>query len=492
MAAQALSVRGDQHESDTDEGNEGRRGSLTKQTGRFRFRSIMRKVLLLVRWELKSEEFRRNLTKKRGGRRISILDDPDRERALTERGLSDRRPTRMIRLALTVQPGKRTTEMLDLIRPYINRLKCCETLNGKVRSQLPNIVEYECLDKGRFIVKQGDAGESYYLIVSGTVDVMIEEGGAPKYLNILKSGQGFGEVALVNKGPRTASIITKEPTELLRIDRDQFHEVLRASKLQEIARKQSFLRTHPSFHALPEDILKKFVDNAVIKDYKPAEMIIKVGEETVDHIVIVISGECVVETPVSLDYYKLKDKRFFLDLPSSTRPDIQRYISSDKRIFAQTQGHSCSSRIMSTPTKSSSSSCSRNSDGDRPYATAQLEEEAVSRYRDYFRNDVKSVTSRQYHLILRRIGPKEYFSVSDFIAQNKCNVGAEKKVECLLLPKILFQRFNMLSVLEDMAAIELGSTLTVEEAFERFLRRRHWEMYKKKIVSDVLKKMSNR
>ena len=49
-------------------------------------------------------------------------------------------------------------------------------------------------------------------------------------------------------------------------------QVLRASKLQEIARKQSFLRTHPSFHSLPEDILKKFVDNAVIKDYKPAEV----------------------------------------------------------------------------------------------------------------------------------------------------------------------------------------------------------------------------
>ena len=37
------------------------------------------------------------------------------------------------------------------------------------------------------------------MIVSGAVDVMIEEGGAPKYLNILGSGQGFGEVALVNK-----------------------------------------------------------------------------------------------------------------------------------------------------------------------------------------------------------------------------------------------------------------------------------------------------
>ena len=56
-----------------------------------------------------------------------------------------------------------------------------------------------------------------------------------------------------------------------------------------------------------------------------SQMIIKVGEETVDHIVIVMSGECVVETPVCLDYYKLQDKRFLLDLPSSTRPDIQRY-----------------------------------------------------------------------------------------------------------------------------------------------------------------------
>ena len=62
------------------EENEGRRGSIiTKQTGRFRFRSIMRKVLLLVRWELKSEEFRRNINKKRGGRRISILDGPGKQ-----------------------------------------------------------------------------------------------------------------------------------------------------------------------------------------------------------------------------------------------------------------------------------------------------------------------------------------------------------------------------------------------------------------------------
>jgi len=46
----------------------------------------------------------------------------------------------------------------------------------------------------------GHAGESYYMIVSGTVDVMIEgEGGVLKCVNVMKSGQGFGEIALVNK-----------------------------------------------------------------------------------------------------------------------------------------------------------------------------------------------------------------------------------------------------------------------------------------------------
>ena len=53
-------------------------------------------------------------------------------------------------------------------------------------------------------------------------------------------------------------------------------------------------------------------------------MIIKVGEEKVDHVMIVMSGECFVETEVVLDYYKLTDGRFLLDLPSSARPDISK------------------------------------------------------------------------------------------------------------------------------------------------------------------------
>ena len=51
-----------------------------------------------------------------------------------------------------------------------------------------------------YVQFSGHPGESYYLIVSGSVDVVIDsEGGHSKYVNELTTGQGFGEVALVNK-----------------------------------------------------------------------------------------------------------------------------------------------------------------------------------------------------------------------------------------------------------------------------------------------------
>ena len=43
-----------------------------------------------------------------------------------------------------------------------------------------------------------------------------------------------------------------------------------------------------------------------------------------------------------------------------------------------------------------------------------------------------------------------------------------------------------------MTEIEEVNTLTVEEAFDSFLKRRHWEIYKKNLVSDVMKAKATR
>ncbi|MBP7339728.1 MAG: Crp/Fnr family transcriptional regulator [Niveispirillum sp.] len=74
----------------------------------------------------------------------------------------------------------------------------------------------------RIFVK-GDPGDSLYVILRGRVAVQTESQDAKvMLLNILDTGAVFGEIAMLDGGERTATVVAQEPTELLRIDRKDF------------------------------------------------------------------------------------------------------------------------------------------------------------------------------------------------------------------------------------------------------------------------------
>ena len=73
------------------------------------------------------------------------------------------------------------------------------------------------------IFAKGDPGDSLYVILRGRVAVQTESQDAKlMLLNILDTGAVFGEIAMLDGGERTATIVAQEPTELLRIDRKDF------------------------------------------------------------------------------------------------------------------------------------------------------------------------------------------------------------------------------------------------------------------------------
>jgi hypothetical protein len=72
--------------------------------------------------------------------------------------------------------------------------------------------------KGSYVFKQDDTGDRFYVITAGSVDVVIDE----ELANPLRSGDYFGEIALLQDVPRTASIRAREDTRLLALDRDDF------------------------------------------------------------------------------------------------------------------------------------------------------------------------------------------------------------------------------------------------------------------------------
>jgi len=71
---------------------------------------------------------------------------------------------------------------------------------------------------GETIVAQDSAGDCMYLIVSGSAQVSQRRAGKTLELARLGAGDFFGEIALVDEGPRSADVVATEPCVLLRIN----------------------------------------------------------------------------------------------------------------------------------------------------------------------------------------------------------------------------------------------------------------------------------
>ena len=71
---------------------------------------------------------------------------------------------------------------------------------------------------GDQVIVQGDAGDRFYLIVSGEYDVTIDG----RFVRTRGAGEGFGEIALLRDVPRTASVTTKADGVLYGLAREPF------------------------------------------------------------------------------------------------------------------------------------------------------------------------------------------------------------------------------------------------------------------------------
>lgn len=84
----------------------------------------------------------------------------------------------------------------------------------------------ERYESGATVIRQGDAGDKFYLIRRGSAEVEVNDGGAPRRIATLEPGQFFGEAALLTEQPRNATVRAREPLEVYWIGRDDFKSTL--------------------------------------------------------------------------------------------------------------------------------------------------------------------------------------------------------------------------------------------------------------------------
>ncbi|XP_069389569.1 rap guanine nucleotide exchange factor 4 isoform X3 [Paralichthys olivaceus] len=140
--------------------------------------------------------------------------------------LSQIGPDAHMRMILRKHPSERTADDLEIIYEELLHITALSHLSTTVKRELAGVLIFESHAKtGTVLFNQGEEGTSWYIILKGSVNVVIYGKGV---VCTLHEGDDFGKLALVNDAPRAASIVLREDNcHFLRVDKEDFNRILR-------------------------------------------------------------------------------------------------------------------------------------------------------------------------------------------------------------------------------------------------------------------------
>jgi CRP/FNR family transcriptional regulator, cyclic AMP receptor protein len=107
----------------------------------------------------------------------------------------------------------------------IKRVPLFANCSKREVSAISGIADEIDLGEGKELTREGAPGREFFVIIDGTADVL-RNGGK---VNSLKAGDFFGEIALVHRSPRTATVKATAPLRALVITERNFRRLLEDS-----------------------------------------------------------------------------------------------------------------------------------------------------------------------------------------------------------------------------------------------------------------------
>ncbi|MCB1532334.1 MAG: cyclic nucleotide-binding domain-containing protein [Alphaproteobacteria bacterium] len=105
-----------------------------------------------------------------------------------------------------------------------------DDLNPKNSGKSQTVLNRQVYYKGDEIIRQGDIGQRAFYIEDGAVEVYIHEGATKLKVASLKSGDIFGEMALITHDPRSATVIATQTSTITIIEHKEIEGRIEAMK----------------------------------------------------------------------------------------------------------------------------------------------------------------------------------------------------------------------------------------------------------------------
>ena len=117
--------------------------------------------------------------------------------------------------------------VMEQIIQVLEKVPLFEGLSRRDLEHIAKLVRGRSLKTGELLFKEGDAGDKFYILQSGSIEILKDKAGTePDRLAVKKAGDAFGEMALLTDAARSATVRALEPTNLLVVSREQFEQLL--------------------------------------------------------------------------------------------------------------------------------------------------------------------------------------------------------------------------------------------------------------------------
>jgi len=126
------------------------------------------------------------------------------------------------------------TKQTKMYESFLEQVSLFATLDKYERSQICDALKTERFGKGQAVVREGEEGNKFYIVEEGELAAIKSNDIVKDY----RSGDYFGELALLNNEPRKASVVVTSATaKVLSLDRKSFTKML--GPLQELLRRKA-------------------------------------------------------------------------------------------------------------------------------------------------------------------------------------------------------------------------------------------------------------
>ena len=168
---------------------------------------------------------------------------------------------------------------------FLKEIPLFAELSDEDLTELCKHIKLRRFMKNSPIVRQGDKGDNFYTIVSGKAKIVVTgNNGVEKTLGTLSTGDSFGETALIEKGPRTASIITLSQAAVFEISREGFEKFLASNaenreKITGKIRLGKMLLASSVFSFMSQKQISYLIKNLKPEKIKAGTVVFKQGDE---------------------------------------------------------------------------------------------------------------------------------------------------------------------------------------------------------------------